>query len=570
MEINNTIKEFSFLYELALSIGQSGDLTLNCSNFLSSFMSWKNQDFGGVWVKNNCIPNSNLSSGFKLIYAHPKIKIEDKNIANSLFLKNCFNDSPAFSKKLSNDLSKIINFSSKEAGIINFFQLTDIGFLVIYSSKGENIWTQNELTMFTKVMEKFANSIKTCLINQKSIDDLITLSKTRNAQVIAKKEVEESNQLKSAFLSNISHEIRTPINAIVGFSSLLSDKDISANEHGQFIRLIEQNSRKLLKHVDNLIDVSKIDSNQLILKEETFDIDSLIRDLELKYNNKPKRKDNITIQAIRPENCDTIRITTDKGRLLQIFENLIDNAIKFTKSGCIEYGYYLEISQNPIFYIKDTGVGIPIRVQNAVFDVFRQGDNSSIRNFEGSGIGLSLCKKLISLLGGEIWFQSKEGVGSNFYFRLAGSGHTRLNFINSKSSSNIVMDTDLKTNSLKYSRRQILIAEDVKSNFNYLNAIIEMTDAKVLWAKNGKDAISICQSDEQVDLILMDIRMPEIGGLEAIKKIKLIAANTPVIVQTAFSLNNEKEECLRAGADEFITKPIDPRTLITILKKYLD
>ncbi|RUT79799.1 hybrid sensor histidine kinase/response regulator [Ancylomarina longa] len=568
MDINNTIKDISILYKLSLSIGQSLDLDENCNNFLRTLMSQKKIDFSGMWIQNSCLPYCDITTGYKLVYSYPQKNVNDKYIPESLFLENCFNDSSSFSKKLTSDVSKIINFS-KEDGAITFYQLADIGFLVLYSSK-DAIWTQKEQTQLISVIKKFAISVKACLFNQKSIEDLIIISTTKNELEKAKKEAKQSDKLKSAFLSNISHEIRTPINAIVGFSNLLNDKDINEKKHEEFINLIGKNSRKLLKQVNNLIDVSKIDSNQMPINKECFYVNSAIHDLDLKYRKFQDLNDNITLKAIIPDGCEQLNISTDRSKLLQIFENLLDNAYKFTKSGCVEFGYYLENSQTPVFYIKDTGVGIPSSMKDEVFNIFRQGQNSSTRNFEGTGIGLALCKRFIDLLDGEIWFHSKEGTGSNFYFRLSGSGQTRLKFLENSKPTEVENESYLKAVSLNYTSRKILIAEDVKSNFNYLNAIIEMTDADVIWAKNGSEAISICQKEEQIDLILMDIRMPEIGGLEAIKRIKQINKNTPVIVQTAFSFNNEKEECLLAGANEFITKPIDPQTLIKILKKYLD
>jgi len=233
----------------------------------------------------------------------------------------------------------------------------------------------------------------------------------------------------------------------------------------------------------------------------------------------------------------------------------------------VEFGFYMDDYKCPVFFIRDTGVGISKDTQDVVFDTFRQVEGDSKRKFEGSGLGLTLCKKLLDLMNGEIWFDSEENVGSNFYFRLSGTGRIKMDYIN---DNNTEIDYFNKIKSIEYSKKNILIAEDVKSNFNYLNAIIELTDANVIWAKNGKDAIQICQNnDPKIDLVLMDIRMPEIGGLEAINQIKSTNRSIPVIVQTAFAMANEKEECLNAGANDFITKPIDPQTLMQILQQYL-
>lgn len=442
--------------------------------------------------------------------------------------------------------------------------------MVLYSSSEKRLWNKIDQTKLRNVVEKFSVSIKACLFHEKSILDLITITKTQKELEKAKKEAEESERLKSAFLSNISHEIRTPINAIVGFSNLLSDKDIKPEQHIGFIGHISDNSQKLLKLINNLIDVSKMEVNQLSIRKEEFVLNPVIEDLFKVHKIKQTNNKELEIKLILPLNSDCLTLYSDKNKVIQVFDNLIDNAIKFTSGGLIEIGYFLENKSTPVFYIKDTGVGISTTKQDIIFDMFRQGENSSTRKFEGSGIGLTLCKKLIQLLDGEIWFDSKEGIGSNFYFKLHSSGRSNLKLINDSTDQYKFRSEKSGIKLIEYSNRNILIAEDVKSNFNYLNAIIELTNANVIWARNGKDAIDICKANEpQIDLVFMDIRMPKINGLEAIKQIKKANNNIPVVVQTAFTFNNEKEECLNAGADEFISKPIDPQILIEILQKFL-
>jgi CheY-like chemotaxis protein len=311
-----------------------------------------------------------------------------------------------------------------------------------------------------------------------------------------------------------------------------------------------------------------MDSNQLNVKLEYFNINETLKEINAHLSGQIAAKPQINFKLILPLNSDVLQIKSDKDKFIQIVDNLIDNAIKFTKSGKIELGYYIDEKSIPIFYIRDTGIGITKQKQIHIFDVFRQLDYEANRRFEGSGLGLALCKKLIQLLNGEIWFDSEENIGSNFYFRLSGTGRVQMDLLNEISSQ---VNSNLNSiENLKFSGKNILIAEDVKSNFNYLNAIIELTEANVIWAKNGKDAIRICQNnDPKIDLVLMDIRMPEVSGIEAIKQIKNFGLNIPVVVQTAYAMNNEREECLKSGADQFITKPIDPRKLITILKEYL-
>ncbi|WP_282125039.1 hybrid sensor histidine kinase/response regulator [Marinifilum flexuosum] len=568
MNTNSLITDISFLYELSLSVGQSLARKENCKNFLQTLMSRKNLEFGGVWIRNYSIPYSAKTTGYTVIYSHPQIKLEQTDIEDSNFLNQCFEEKDSFSIPLTMEAREAIGFRKKERGVITCYKLRELGFVVLYSSAQDKLWDEIEQRKLKNVINKFAISIKACLFHEKSILDLITISKTQKELEKAKKEAEESNELKSAFLSNISHEFRTPINAIIGFSNLLKNQDINPIEQKGFIDNILNSSSKLLKMVNNLLYVSKIDSNQLNYTLKTFKINETLRDVKAHLNSQLANKPQVNFKLVFPNNSEDVQIESDRDKLIQIMDSLVDNAIKFTNTGNIELGYYIDDKSIPVFYIRDTGIGISKEKQKHIFEVFRQLDYEANRKFEGFGLGLTLCKKLIQLLKGEIWFDSEESVGSNFYFRLSGNGRVQMDLLNdTKPNSN---DNLGSINDLDFSEKNILIAEDVRSNFNYLNAIIELTDASVVWAKNGKDAIQICRDNNpKIDLVLMDIRMPEIDGMEAIKQIKDTNKSIPVIVQTAYAMNNEREECLHAGADNFITKPIDPRKLIQILQEYL-
>lgn len=568
MNTNSLITDISFLYELSLSVGQSLDRKENCKNFLQTLMSGKNLEFGGVWIRNYSIPYSVKTTGYTVIYSHPQIKLEQTDIEDSDFLNRCFEDTDSFSIPLTRETIEAIGFKKQEKGVITCYELQDLGFIVLYSSAQNKIWNEIEQRKLKNVINKFAISVKACLLHEKSILDLITISKTQKELEKAKKAAEESNELKSAFLSNISHEFRTPINAIIGFSNLLKNQDIDQIEQKEFVDNILNSSGKLLKMVNNLLYVSKVDSNQLNYTLKTFKINEALSEIKAHLSAQLTNKPQIKFKLVFPNNSENVQIKSDRDKLIQIMDSLVDNAIKFTHSGSVELGYYIDDNSIPVFYIRDTGIGISHQKQKHIFEVFRQLDYEANRKFEGFGLGLTLCKKLIQLLEGEIWFDSEEGIGSNFYFRLSGNGRIQMDLLNDAKPDS---DNSLSSiNDLDFSEKNILIAEDVKSNFNYLNAIIELTDASVVWAKNGKEAIQICRhNNPKIDLVLMDIRMPEISGMEAIKQIKDANKSIPVIVQTAYAMNNEREECLLAGADHFITKPIDPRKLIQILQDYL-
>lgn len=569
MHTHDLIKDISFLYELSLSIGQSLDKKENCKQFMHSLMSFKNIEFGAIWIQNRFIsPNTN-QDGLSVIYSNPIVKLEKTIISNSTFTEQFFKDKTSFSCILTRKISADIGLKVEKGGVITFFRLENIGFLALYSSSKNQIWTAIDQTKLVNVMAKFSVSLQACLSHEKSVEDLNIIKKTKIQLEKAKKEAQESELLKSAFISNITHEIRTPINAMVGFTNLLSDSEISTSDRGNFIQHISKNSQKLLKLINHLIDLSKIETNQLAIQKNRFLLNPIITDFFRVYQTNTD-KEGLKLRLVLPDNSGDFNIYSDKNKVIQILDLLVDNAIKFTSKGTVEIGYFIENETTATFYIKDTGIGISADKKEAIFDLFMQGESSSTRKFEGSGIGLTLCKKMVELLEGEIWFDTKENIGSNFYFKVHNSGRSNLKLLGNSDKEDENRIEKSRIASVEFPGRNILIAEDVKSNFNYLNAIIELTQANVIWARNGKDAIDICKkNDPKIDLVLMDMRMPEIGGLDAIIQIKANNSKVPVIVQTAFTLNNEKEECFKVGADEFITKPIDPHKLIQILQKFL-
>jgi signal transduction histidine kinase/CheY-like chemotaxis protein len=563
MNSNNILTDISFLYELSLSVGQSLDRKKNCEQFIHTLMSRKNLEFGAVWIRSYNIPYSDTTSGYQAIYSYPKIKLSKHFVEDSNFFENCFNDSPFFSIPINYSIANLLGLKIKDNGTITFFKLQELGFLVLFSSKNR-VWSQIELRKLENVIDKFTVSIKACLFHEKSINDLITISKTQKELEQAKIKAEEANNLKSAFLSNISHEIRTPINSIIGFTTALRNCKLDKSIKTEFVNNITNSGKRLIQLIDNVIDISKIDSNQLKINHENFSINHILTDIYAQFKQNSVKKSNFEFILNIPQDTDNLSLCTDKEKFAKVFVCLLDNAFKFTKEGRVELGYMLE-NHEPIFYIRDTGIGISKENQQSIFDLFRQGENSVSRRFEGSGIGLTLSKKLIDLLGGNIWFDSESETGTNFYFCLSRKNKSYLKLLENSVSA----QEDKKQSNIEFSKRNVLIAEDVKSNYNYLSAIIEFTDANVIWAKDGKEAIDICiDKSNKIDLVFMDLKMPKVNGIDAIKKIRTVN-NVPIIVQTAFSYGDEKSQCLKAGANDFVTKPIDPQSLVVLLQKYL-
>lgn len=381
---------------------------------------------------------------------------------------------------------------------------------------------------------------------------------------IAKNQAEEADKLKSAFLANMSHEIRTPMNAIIGFSNLLDDIDISSVQRTELIDLIIKNSHSLLNLIDDIIDIAKIEAGQLrIINKECY-INQLMNELFETFSERFKHNKTIQIKVDEKILNTQLKIESDYYRLQQIFNNLIDNAIKFTENGFVEFGYLqdkLEYENQLIFFVKDTGIGLSNEQQSTIFSRFTKVEHNKKKIYRGAGLGLTISKNLVEMMGGKIWVDSELNKGATFFFSIPlkqGDKPTVQNF----SKNNI-------TQKYNWNQKTILIAEDEESNYKFLEMIMRKTKSEILWAKTGKQVLDICQGKHHLDLILMDLKMPEMDGLEAIRKIRKERNNVPIIVQTAFSMPEDRNQSFDAGATDFISKPIGKDKLLSLINKYL-
>lgn len=376
----------------------------------------------------------------------------------------------------------------------------------------------------------------------------------------AMKKAEESDMLKSAFLANMSHEIRTPMNAILGFSQLLKEKKVDHVKQDKFLDIIITRSKNLLQIINDIIDISKIEANQLNIEMQEVSLNKILHELVSHYEAEMITLDKNAVNLVfkTDGNRLTSHILSDELRLKQILTNLIGNAIKFTEKGEIEIGYNIKGS-NLEFFVKDTGVGIPSEALEQIFKRFRQADDSSTREFGGTGLGLSISKQLVELLGGKIWVNSEINKGSCFNFTIPFNPVTIPKLTQEKENES----------SLNLLGKNILIVEDDLISMAYLIELLENTKANILKAENGIDAIEIFKSAKKVDLVLMDMNMPQMNGNIATQEMKKINKSVPVIVQSAFAMPNDKKESFKYGCDDYITKPIDSRLLISILKKFL-
>ena len=382
----------------------------------------------------------------------------------------------------------------------------------------------------------------------------------RSALIRAKEKALESDNLKSAFLANISHEIRTPMNGILGFVDLLKDESLSLETRNTYVNIITKSSKQLLQIIDDIIDISKIEANQVKIDINECLINNTIKDLLLFYQNDKAliEKSNLQLKYQITLDDEHAKIFTDESRLRQILMNLLDNAAKFTIEGEIVIGYKLIENKIIEFFVKDTGIGINLDQQHLVFERFRQADSSATRTYGGTGLGLSISEGLVKLLGGLIWFESEPGQGATFYFSIP------YHPVNKRI---VLSDVDINLEDPKWDDKIILVVEDDEINFEYLKTVLEPSNAIILYASSGEDALRVFSSNNDIDLILMDIRLPGISGYEAMRMIKNQKSDIPIIAQTAFAMAEDYSKCLEQGFDDYIAKPINRRHLIKIIQK---
>ncbi len=371
-----------------------------------------------------------------------------------------------------------------------------------------------------------------------------------NELIKAKENAENSDKLKTAFLANMSHEIRTPLNGILGLSQLLHNPRLSEGDKLEYLSLIQSNGKILLKLVNDIIHISQIESNQLDLDESAFSLEKLFKDIEshFRLERMMKKKEFIDFRIQKIPGNVKMEIIGDLQKIKQIFINLINNALKFTSCGEIEIGCSLKKKNTIVFFVRDTGIGIPSSKLKSVFERFTQVDQSLSRIFGGSGLGLAICKGFIERMSGKIWVHSKENEGSVFYFNIP----YRPSLLESPPLEETIV-TDKQYNLDKFC---ILVVEDNLISFKLLKILLEKAGAKVLHAEDGYKALEMIEQYSEINLVLMDIQLPGMNGYETTKKIKKLRPKLPVIAQTANAMEDDKLLCLNAGCSDYITKPI--------------
>ncbi len=376
--------------------------------------------------------------------------------------------------------------------------------------------------------------------------------------VKAKEHAEESDRLKSAFLANMSHEIRTPMNGILGFAGLLKEPDLTGEMQQEYIKIIEKSGDRMLNIINNIIDISKIEAN---LIDVDIKDSNLNEKMEFIYNFfKPQVEEKgMRLLCNNTLSAKEAIIRTDNEKVYSILTNLVKNAIKYSKEGTIEFGY-IKKDTTLEFYVKDSGIGIPKGRQEAIFERFVQADTADIMAQQGAGLGLSISKAYVELLGGKIWVESKVGIGSTFYFTLPYNAEP-------EEMNNFGVGSNNRGKMVQIKKLKILIAEDDENSEKLMSLIVKELCRELLKVRTGKEAIEVCRTNSDTDLILMDIQMPEMDGYEATRQIRQFNKDVIIIAQTAYGLSGDREKAIEAGCNDYITKPIKKAELLSIISK---
>lgn len=418
----------------------------------------------------------------------------------------------------------------------------------------------NRLTDTINIIQ-YLNNIKK---NQEEIENKSNqLGEINESLKISVKKAEESDKLKSLFLANMSHEIRTPMNSIIGFSDLMLKSFSTNQDRIEYASIINTSSKLLLALISDIVDISKIEAGELSIFYHHYDLNSIIRDLFKLNNIKSKHglKENVELKYKLGLKDNNSTIATDSVRLKQILTNLIGNAIKFTREGSIEFGYEVICNNELRFFVHDTGQGIKSEDLKYIFKRFGQAMSTNKAKYGGAGLGLSISEGLVNLFGGKIWVESVYKKGSSFYFTLP---------LKEPISKNITQNT--KQNTISYpdwSSRKILIVDDNATSIQYFKAVLKPTNAKLFIALTGEQAIDKANNNPDLDIILMDMRLPGINGLAATAKIKANYPKLTIIAQTAYALSGDREKVIQGGCNDYISKPINREDLFQILNKHM-
>jgi len=462
-------------------------------------------------------------------------------------------------------LASIITFGgiNPDVARVNLFFLASANILGMFGGYALEYYTRKDFFyryLLKQEREKVeqANERLEKRVQEKTMnlrEDLMRRQRIEKELVRAKEKAEESDRLKSAFLANMSHEIRTPMNGILGFTDLLLEPDLDSEAKDQYLKTIKNSGLRMLNTVNDIVEISKIDAGITSLSLSSVNINDKVREICEFFEPEAHQKGLILIPDIALPEKDSLTIT-DESKIESIFTNLIKNAIKYSDKGAIRFGY--ELNDNVYrFYCMDEGIGIPANRHDGIFNRFEQADIADIDVYEGSGLGLAITKSYVEMLGGSIWVESEEGEGAVFYFTLPAE---------SEDSSEIIKRENRDPNkNVVVNKEKILIVDDDVTSLQYLQIILKSEFETIYTAHSGEEALRIVNESDNIDYILMDLKMPGMSGYEATKKIRRKNPEVKIIAQTAYALEGDRDTAIEAGCNGYISKPVRKEQLFEIL-----
>ena len=513
-------------------------------------------------------------------FAQSRNKIENELLQNEKLLQTIFNDSP-INSFLVNENKQILKINNNALHIFSRPESEAIG------ERWENLFGSK----ISVEIEQLKEQIDHCFQHRKTIQNvkielpisknningngnflvtttyisgegpgkvLVSLNEVTELEQ-AKKNAEAANIHKNTLLANMSHEIRTPMNGVIGFAELLKDDDLLPEDKQRYLNIIDSNSKQLLNLIDDIMDVAKIEANELNVIKKKCKLNFLLKEIEETFHKiKKVKKRSVKLELQIPENVNLTYIVTDCNRLRQVFVNLLNNAFKFTDKGLITFGYNI-VNNTLEFFVKDDGIGIPLEKQDEIFDQFKQVEPSN-SVYEGTGLGLAICKGIVSLLGGEIRLKSDLGKGSTFLFT-----HPLTSITESENSLDTTKNEPLK----HFENKMVMVVDDELIIQEYIMAVLNGIGIDVITANNGAEAVNKFAENPEIELILMDIRMPIMDGFMAMKKILEQNKNVKILMQSAYAMQDEKEKCFVLGGVDYLTKPLERKKLEDTVIKWL-
>lgn len=397
-----------------------------------------------------------------------------------------------------------------------------------------------------------------------SIKDISQITRQRKELLKTREKIEESDKLKSSILFNISHQIRTPLNSITGFSELLASSESDFKKRREYIEIIKQQSKRILGLIDDISEIAKLETGKINLTKIACNLKLILKEILIGLNQQrtAKQQEQVEIKLNVPEG-NGLEIMTDSGRLQQTLINIINYSLRYTQKGFIEFGYiYDEMPAKVTFFVKDSSSGLTKEEQKVIFNKFSVIDLAENNKMEDPGLGLTIAKNIVKSLNGKIWVESEEGKGNSFLFTIP--------FEPVPSTEHVDIEKEINNqSSFQWPNKRILVVDDEEVNAMFLEAVFQGTGIQVLFAKNGQEAVELTKNISGIDLILMDLKMPVMNGLKATQEIRKFNNKLPIIAQTALASEEDQQQCFLVGCNATITKPIEVQELMALVNKYL-